>query len=166
MNKKKTFIIILVFWVVIIGSFIGFKEFTLRTGNAVLLKTVPVDPRDLFRGDYVVLEYEISTINALNMSYKSHDFKEKDKIYVLLNVDHKKIAIAIDIDKKKPKEAFFIQGTVTDIYKDNLSIEYGIESYFVPEGEGLEIERKLGQTYAEVAIDSFGKSAVKSLIFK
>lgn len=166
MNKKKIFIIILVFWVVIIGSFIGFKEFTLRTGKAVLLKTVPVDPRDLFRGDYVVLEYEISTINALNMSYKSHDFKEKDKIYVLLNVDHKKIAIAIDIDKKKPEEAFFIQGTVTDIYKDNLSINYGIESYFVPEGEGLEIERKLGQTYAEVAIDSFGKSAVKSLIFK
>lgn len=166
MNKKKIFIIVVVFWVVIIGSFIGFKEFTLRTGKAVLLKTVPVDPRDLFRGDYVVLEYEISTINALNMSYKSHDFKEKDKIYVLLNVDHKKIAIAIDVDKKKPKEAFFIQGTVTDIYKDNLSIKYGIESYFVPEGEGLEIERKLGQTYAEVAIDSFGKSAVKSLIFK
>ena len=33
---------------------------TLTTGETILLRVVPVDPRDLFRGDYVILSYEIS----------------------------------------------------------------------------------------------------------
>jgi len=41
MEKKKIFIIIGIFWLIIIGGFIGFKEFTLQTGNEVLLKTRP-----------------------------------------------------------------------------------------------------------------------------
>ena len=32
----------------------------LRDGREVLLKVEPVDPRDLLRGDYVVLTYEIT----------------------------------------------------------------------------------------------------------
>jgi len=53
MNKKTIFILLAVFWLIIIGGFIGFKEYTLRTGQEVVLKTVPIDPRDLFRGDYI-----------------------------------------------------------------------------------------------------------------
>src|SRR5262245_14089672 len=33
---------------------------TLATGEAILLRAAPVDPRDIFRGDYVTLSYEIS----------------------------------------------------------------------------------------------------------
>ena len=29
----------------------------------MISKTRPVDPRDLFRGDYVILNYEISNVN-------------------------------------------------------------------------------------------------------
>ena len=34
----------------------------LRTGTDVTLQTRPVDPRDLLRGDYVTLSYEISRV--------------------------------------------------------------------------------------------------------
>ncbi len=34
----------------------------LRSGKEVLLKVEPVDPRDLLRGDYVALGYDISRI--------------------------------------------------------------------------------------------------------
>ena len=34
----------------------------LRNGKEVLLKVEPVDPRDLLRGDYIILGYEISRI--------------------------------------------------------------------------------------------------------
>jgi hypothetical protein len=35
----------------------------LRSGTEVRLATAPVDPRDLFRGDYVILNYRISTLD-------------------------------------------------------------------------------------------------------
>jgi uncharacterized membrane-anchored protein len=36
----------------------------LRDGTEVTLQTRPVDPRDLLRGDYVVLRYDISQLPA------------------------------------------------------------------------------------------------------
>ena len=36
----------------------------LREGSEVTLQTRPVDPRDFLRGDYVVLDYEISNLPA------------------------------------------------------------------------------------------------------
>ena len=36
----------------------------LREGREVTLQTQPVDPRDLLRGDYVVLRYDISQLPA------------------------------------------------------------------------------------------------------
>ena len=38
------------------------RETVLRTGHTVYMRTAPVDPRDLFRGDYVRLGYEASVI--------------------------------------------------------------------------------------------------------
>jgi len=164
MDKKKIFIIIGIFWIIIIGGFIAFKEFTLQTGDEILLKTQPVDPRDLFRGDYVILRYDISTISTDSLSYQGSDFKEDDKIYVLLNVDNQRIGTLANIDKSKPSEGIFIEGTVKSVYNNRLNIEYGIESYFVPEGKGREIERNLGKIYTKVAVDDFGNAAIKSLV--
>jgi uncharacterized membrane-anchored protein len=33
----------------------------------VLLKTAPVDPRDFLRGDYVVLNYDISSVPVVDI---------------------------------------------------------------------------------------------------
>lgn len=164
MNKKKIFLVIGAFWIVLIGGFIGIKEFTLKTGNEVLLKTVPVDPRDLFRGDYVILRYEISTIDANTFALNVSDFKVEDKIYATLNVDKDKIGNVSSISKQAPKDGNFIKGTVKRAYGNSLSVEYGIESYFVPEGKGREIERNRGKLYTKVAIDKFGNAVIKSLI--
>jgi uncharacterized membrane-anchored protein len=75
MEKKRIFIGIGIFWVLIIGGFIGFKEFTLRTGEEVLLKTLPVDPRDLFRGDYVILRYDVSRVDTTATALKASDIQ-------------------------------------------------------------------------------------------
>ena len=164
MDKKKIFIIISIFWIVIIGGFIAFKEFTLQTGDEILLKTRPVDPRDLFRGDYVILRYDISTINTNTLSYQGSDFKEGDKIYISLSVDNNNIGSLVNISKNKPSKGIFIRGTIKNVYNNKLNVEYGIESYFVPEGKGKEIERNLGKIYAKITIDNFGNAVIKSLV--
>lgn len=43
-----------------LGYMVESRASILRNGKEVLLKTVPVDPRDLLRGDYVILSYDIS----------------------------------------------------------------------------------------------------------
>jgi len=163
-GKKKSFIIIGIFWIVIIGGLIAFKEFTLQTGDEVLLKTRLVDPRDLFRGDYVVLSYDIGSVNMDVLPHQGSNFNEGDKVYVSLNVDDNKIGTLTNIEKNKPSEGIFVAGTVKSTRNNRLSIGYGIESYFIPEGTGEEIERSLGKIYTKVAVDNFGNAVIKSLV--
>jgi len=164
MNKKKIFLIIGIIWIILIGGFVGIKEFTLKTGNEVLLKTVPVDPRDLFRGDYIILRYEISAIDTNALALNISNFKIEDNIYVTLNIDKDKIGNVSSISKQAPENGNFIKGTVKKAYSNSLTVKYGIESYFVPEGKGREIERNRGKLYTKVAIDKFGNAVIKSLI--
>lgn len=164
MNKKKIFIIIGTFWIVLIGGLIGITEFTLKTGNEVLLKIRPADPRDFFRGDYVVLRYKISIIDSNAFISNVSDFKVNDKIYVTLNIDKDNIGNVSSISKQVPVTGNFIKGTVKNANEYSLTIEYGIERYFVPEGKGKEIERNREKIFAKVAIDKYGNAVIKSLI--
>ncbi len=163
MNRKK-FIIIGIFWIVIIGGLIASKEFTLQTGDEILLKTKPVDPRDLFRGDYVILRYDINTINTNKIPYSGYDFKEGDKIYILLSIDSDGVGELATIHRNKPNKGAFLKGIVRSAHNNRLNIEYGIESYFVPEKRGKELERNLGKIYTKIAVDDFGNAIIKSLI--
>ena len=164
MEKKKIFIGIGIFWVLIIGGFIGFKEFTLRTGEEVLLKTLPVDPRDLFRGDYVILRYDVSRVDTTATTLKASDVQIWSTVYVVLDISDDRISSMKDIVRDKPSAWTFIRGTVKDTYSTTLSVEYGIESYFVPENTGKDIEQNIRDTYVKVAIDSFGNAVIKWLI--
>ena len=64
MHNKKVFILLgaVLFQLVIIAGMIGKSLYPLVTGTEVRLKTEPRDPRDLLRGDYVVLNYQFSNI--------------------------------------------------------------------------------------------------------
>lgn len=158
-NKKKIFLGIGIFWLVLLFGFIGFKEYTLRTGTEILLKLRPVDPRDLFRGDYVILSYDISSINIKNAG----EFKENDIIYAHLTLNGG-VAELAGASKAKPADGLFIAGKIAAVNPNNVRVTYGIESYFVPEGEGHKIERSIKDMYAKIAIDSSGRSVVKSLV--
>lgn len=166
MKTKRLFILIAVFWLVIIAGFIATKEFTLRTGSLVLLKTVPIDPRDLFRGDHISLRYDIGTLNPGRVRASHTDFNIGDKIYVSLNKVNG-YGVVSGIHKNSPENGeLFLKGRVKNVHGKRLTVQYGIESYFVPEGKGEEIEterargRKLDVL---VSIDRFGNAAIKSL---
>ncbi|MCZ6538273.1 MAG: GDYXXLXY domain-containing protein [Chloroflexi bacterium] len=59
---KRLFIVVIALQVVFLLGIVGYRESILILGRTAVLETVPVDPRDLFRGEFVVLRYEISTI--------------------------------------------------------------------------------------------------------
>ncbi len=47
----------------LLAGIVAYRQYWLATGERVLLRTEPVDPRDIFRGDYVRLGYGISTLD-------------------------------------------------------------------------------------------------------
>ena len=97
--NKKIFLGIGILWIIIILGFVAFKEFTLKTGEEVMLKTMPIDPRDLFRGDYVILSYEIGNLDIGSLPTNSTNFRVNDQVYVAL-IKEENYGVASGIYKK------------------------------------------------------------------
>src|SRR4029077_13511649 len=55
-------IVVALLQTIVLGYWIESRAAILAYGTDVLLKTAPVDPRDLLRGDYVTLNYDISRV--------------------------------------------------------------------------------------------------------
>jgi len=181
MNARKSFYLVVVFWLLIFSGFIAYKEYTLQSGKEVLLKTEPVDPRDLFRGDYVTLRYEISALDLGHGQAEDTDYmnyKNNGRIYLALQLKEG-YAVPKKIYKNPPDGELFIKGRAKGITYERpegkasmppvpkLRVEYGIESYFVPEGLGEEIERLRWENKridVLVAIDRFGNAAIKKIL--
>ncbi len=136
------------------------------TGETVLLRTVPVDPRDLFRGDYVILNYEISRIPSEGISGQLGQvgvFEQGRTVYVSLVPEDDGRHWRADRFSFEQPSGLSIRGTITR----GRRIEFGIESYFVQEGEGLKYERAVRQGLsARVAVAPDGKAALTGLVIE
>ncbi|MBI2170434.1 MAG: GDYXXLXY domain-containing protein [Chloroflexi bacterium] len=167
-RARLAFAAIVLFQLLFLAGLAAYNEVTLRTGQVVVLQTVPVDPRDLFRGDYVVLRYEISRLDKAAVSGVYSVSAPGQTAYVLLEQQGevwKPRAVARDAAAQWD---VFIKGTVTRIGDPRtpgafLEVEYGIENYFLPEGRGRAIETAQ-DIKAEVSINRFGDAVLKGLI--
>jgi len=125
----------------------------LLLGEHLLLKVVPVDPRDLMRGDYVVLDYGFNRLGQRQDPATGNDWYDWNvagrDVYVSLDRegDH---FIAASASLAPPASGPYIRGKVT--YPGH--IECGIEAYYVQEGEGLRLQQAIrrGNILAEVAV--------------
>ena len=149
------------FWATVAGqiilllAFIAVKETTLRTGTSVLLQTVPVDPLSLLQGEYVGLDYEIA-----NISDEIPNSRQGDTIYIQLLEDAEGVWRGIAYTLNKPDaDRVFIKGTVTRAGR----LEFGINTYFIPEGTGHIIERSR-DVIVRVAVSSGGTAVIEELL--
>jgi len=161
-------------------AMVGMKQHTLSTGVPVLLKTQPIDPRSLFSGDYVRLNYAISQLR-LDQVGGDREFERDDIVYVLLqpgadywepvSVHRAMPSVAAGQVAIKGRVLFVNQRTWTGPEKPaepvkSINIKYGIENYFVPEGEGRVLERpKPGETISiRVVVDKNGNPAIQAVL--
>lgn len=175
--------LVLAVQVAALGWMIFERAHRLRTGEEVTISLAPIDPRDLFRGDYVRLRYEISTVYPQTVGGDT-DFERNDPVWIALEPDETGRSQPTGVFKHPPPplpDRTVIQGRVRSAYNSSspanladrcprpctrLSIEYGIENFFVPEGEGRKIEtiRDTDRVAIVAAIDSNGKAAIKTLL--
>jgi uncharacterized membrane-anchored protein len=157
-------------------SIIAGRASILRNGQTVLLNVEPVDPRDLLRGDYVVLGYNITLIPTEIIS-NAADIDEAERedttIFVRLRADERGIFQPVAARYLGPPEQpagegeVDIRGTTRTWWSDNtsmISVQYGIERFYVPEGEGREIERDMntGPFQMMVAVGEDGAAQIKA----
>ena len=131
------------------------------SGTEIALKTVPVDPRDVLRGDYVVLSYDISTVERTNEDYW---FQDDQTVFVSI-VEAGDDWRVSSLHRKPPREGLFLRGRVHSVEQQEYGIRYGIESFFVPEGEGREYEeaRNRSRLWAIVSVGPGGVARLKRL---
>lgn len=172
MNKKKLlFIAVVAAQIFVLVFMIVKQENLLANGTKVLLKCEPVDPRSLFSGDYVILNYDISRLKTSDkgvVQINGKTVSDGDPIFVALRKDvsgkfFEAADYGFDINELKPKYSVIIRGKVYNIWSDNYSVKYGIEQYFVPQNQGKAIEQDLRKVSVLVSVDEKGNSAVSRL---
>ena len=166
---KIAFVLVVVFQLLALGGMLANREYLLRTGQVVLLKCQPIDPRSLLSGDYVRLNYTISTFREDQFRLFNRDnetFQQQDTIYVALEKTANSPfwnAAAVSHDLKKLKATYPVVMRGVFLFTWSYQVRYGVEQYFVPQFEGLQIEREIRNTSVEVAVSGSGESAIKRL---
>ena len=189
--------------IVALGAMIADRMWLLASGKEATIAVIPVDPSDIFRGDYVTLRYGFSQINAWEFTTEG-DFNPADTAFVTIKPSSEPNGwIVTNISHQKPDSvedgSLMLKGRVTSAYRQSgtstedwanegkpdfypplsekpkhlcpggcpvLTVEYGIESYFLEQGTGqpIEQERNDGSLSAKVAVDSDGRAGIKALM--
>lgn len=151
----------------------------IKNGREIALQVIPIDPRDVFRGEYVILGYNISQIDLKADAKDGSDdkFARGNTVYVTLHQDADGAWTSKALSAGYPADVaasdVVIKGTVRTQFRRNaegddavVAIRYGIESYFVPEGTGKALEDSVREKkiQALVAIGSDGTAALKGLV--
>ncbi len=157
MNQQYTrLIIVLVAMIGIAGLVILYLSWPLLTGKTVILATMPVDPFDILRGQYIIINYEINNIPAVQGGKQGGD------VYVTLKEDENKIWRYQSSELTAPKDATFIKGAIKSIYSDTMVVEYGIEQFFFERNADFP-QRDLS---VEVKISSSGQARISQLLYQ
>ncbi len=99
-------------------------------GHSVLVRTVPVDPRDFLRGQFIQLAYEFSNSNFQNAQIAGD---EGDRVWVVL-VRDAEFHVPRRLLLVRPVNLAAGEVALRGIFARYGRILYGIERYFVTEG--------------------------------
>jgi uncharacterized membrane-anchored protein len=167
-RERKILLATVAAQLVILVSMIALRAIPLITGKTFVVRVQPVDPRDFFRGDYVILSYAFSRtpregIEGLSEAERgSYKKLEGRAVYVPLVEDSipghwraEKVTVV------KPESGPFLKGQMEGYG----SLKFGIEAYYVQEGTGHDYEKAIRdrKLSAELAVTSGGQAALRGL---
>jgi uncharacterized membrane-anchored protein len=156
------------FQVIFLVAMIGLRVTPLLAGETILVRVVPVDPRDLFRGDYVILGYDFSRIPPAGIEGLADSDRQREQQWQGLTVY---VSLVPELDGKhwraerfslsQPTSGKYLQGRITGPGR----LEFGIEAYYLQEGQGSKYEEAMRdrRLAAEIAVTADGHAALRGL---
>jgi uncharacterized membrane-anchored protein len=168
--KRQLLVIVLALQAAWIVATVAVQETRLHSGTIVLLETAPVDPRDLLRGDYVILNYKISTVPAalfpggltketppgtpvfvrLEKRGKFHEIESASLEPIQSDSDHPVLRGKVS--------ARWGRGPDTNANR-SLPLEYGLERFYVREGAG----NPQGKLTVAASVSRSGAAAIRQV---
>lgn len=178
-SKNKLFILAVLLPLCILLSMTTKPLLTSLQGEEIIIKTIPYDPRDLFYGDYVTLEFEIENVSykladkelqkALD-EYDEYEFEALQDIYIHLKKNKTTgIAEASSVSLTKPKRGLYLQATFNYIEstsetlgspsKEELNnriihLQLPFDRFYLEEGTGKQLEEdaRKGNLFATIKV--------------
>lgn len=101
------------------------------SGESILVRTAPVDPRDLLRGQYMRLRY------PFNQASDALDLQPNQTVWVLLRPQsngEQAFHAPVDYSTTKPTSLRSGDVLIRGRAERGRRVVFGIEKYFVPEG--------------------------------
>ena len=165
---------------ILAGMIVG-HAWPLWTGRVVTMKVVPMDPRDLFRGEYVHLEtaatrlYRQGAAIPPNPSWSSvqpldrvfEESRQGSILYVQLAPSASGDYVPVSVSLKPQPGSLNLRGRTKYLGGTQLNVDYGLDAFYMQEGKGRRVEDAIRQrrnVQMKVAIASSGQPRIKTLL--
>ncbi|SHI28355.1 GDYXXLXY domain-containing protein [Desulfosporosinus lacus] len=142
MTKKKSFFLAMAIPLLILLAMTIKPQATLIFGKEVVLETKAYDPTDLFRGDYVAINFAISDVPKSKVSLSIDEVYNKN-LYVSLKQEGKYYVVD-QVSETKPKQGLYLKGKFQNSFNETNTyrVDYSLDKYFVEQGSGKELEQE------------------------
>ncbi|WP_084332591.1 GDYXXLXY domain-containing protein [Marinobacterium jannaschii] len=138
----------------------------LYTGTEVKVRTVPVDPRSLFRGNYARLNYAFSRLTKEQLALSEQQLaglREGEIVYLTLVPSASGLYQAGAAYLKPPGEGIYLRGRLQN-RQPPYRVLYGIEAWFAPRQDALALEKELRDGgVAVLMVTDGGRGALKAV---
>jgi uncharacterized membrane-anchored protein len=155
----------------------GEREWVMRTGHSVWLRTAPIDPQDPMRGDYVRLDYEIAHVprglcrDGVADWFAApvrgiRDIRDR-RVYAELKPDDEGVGELISLSDREPASGLYLRGRADSISNGTIQIRFGVEALFMEQGKARKFVDDQGNRVGvpldfEVAVGRHGLGVLKS----
>jgi uncharacterized membrane-anchored protein len=164
--KYKLFMLVLALQSAWLLGTAAVQEHALATGKIILLETARVDPRDLLRGDYLILNYKISDVpTSLFSPPVTKELPAGTSVFVAVVPGTNQF---YEVTRAGTQEFAPAAGEVLLRGKSewnwrngsgSIHVGYGIENYFVAEGTG----NPAGKLTVQAAVTKAGRASIKEV---
>jgi len=149
--------------VLVLSGMVVKAALPLWTGTEIRVRTVPVDPRSLFRGNYARLNYEISRLPDGALS-DVESVRVGEIVYVSLQPEGNGLHGFANVSLDEPAGGVFLRGRIVNNHAP-YRVRYGIEAFFAPKDRALQLERNLRVGgVAVLMVEGSGRVALKDVV--
>jgi len=165
MPKQKLiitlFILVVLLQLIVPAKMIYEREDIISTGKEYKFKTAPIDPSDVFRGKYIILNYLENTVKV----QKIYQWMHNANIYLTLATDKNGYAKVQTITMEKPTgNTDFIKVKTGYVNHEDktLFIDYPFNRFYMEESKAYDAEMAYNESLRDTSNITYGLVSIKN----
>lgn len=168
--KRRFWAIVIIELVFLIGL-AGYFQSIMVDGFPIMLKTIQLDPDDLFRGSYLDLDYEIEQyVSNKDDGVLIEDFSVGEEVLVYLEKKGKYWEIDFigfpEEEEEVSSNNIYLKATVKSKRKNQLILDYGLNKVFVSRKKAEMYGFKTGTFDVKLKVDYNGKGVIEAVYYQ